>query len=195
MKKHWGFAAAGVLAVAGLAGTAQASGGSSLRQVDIRDRCDEASFNAAIGPGSCEYAPGSNPRGRITFEEFGTQLNKVDNGDDHWRFDQADRTVNQGEALTLAVHNEGGEFHTFTRVGGDTGIATDTGGCVPPIFLGLERAPADPAVCTAQLTPAPSGSGVLSGTTREVTVPTGTKGTVMYLCLIHPWMHTTITVR
>ena len=50
-------------------------------------------------------------------------------------------------------------------------------------------------MCAAQLTPAPSGSGLLSGMSREFTVPTNAKGTVEYLCLIHPWMQTAVTVR
>src|SRR3954447_3432958 len=47
----------------------------------------------------------------------------------------------------------------------------------------------------AQLTPAPTGSGLLPGMTHEFNVPTGTKGTVVFKCLIHPWMQTTVTVH
>src|SRR5262245_61722646 len=130
MKRRWGFAvAAGALVAAGLAGTANASGGSGVREVSVRDRCDPDSFNEVVGPGTCVYGPGTNQRGLITFEEFIAQVNPVDNGDDHWRFNPDDRTVKQGEKLTFAVHNEGGETHSFTRVGGDTGIDPNTGGC------------------------------------------------------------------
>jgi len=190
-----GFAIAGALVLAGSAGTAHASGGSGARPLDIQDRCDEASFNAALFPGACAYAPSSNPRGRITFAEFGAQLNPTDNGDDHWRYNPAERTVKQGESLTFAVHNEGGEMHTFTRVGGDTGILPNTGGCVPQIADALVKQLADPAVCGVEALPEPlGGRGLVPGSTRVVTVPTSSKGSIQYMCLIHPWMKVVVTV-
>ena len=203
MKKTWGIAiAAGVLVVAGLSGTASARGGDGVREVRIQDRCDPATFNAdppvgpGLGPNTCVYGRGTNQRGLTTFGDFFALVNPVDNGDDHWRFNPDNRDVKVGEKLTFAVHNEGGEFHTFT-------LASDpnSGGCIPPIFLGLQKPPSPE--CEPTFVPAPGAdpipveftiSGVPSGGDLMVEVPTDTAGTVTYMCLIHPWMQTVVTV-
>jgi len=194
MKKGWGFAvAAGALVAAGLSGTAWASGGAQSRDLTIVDRCDPASFNAAVGPGACEYAPGSNQRGTITFAEFAASLNPTAFGDDHWRFNPSERSAKVGERLTFNVHNEGGEFHTFTRV------AKFGGGCVDQLNgpLELTLAPECDGVHfdpTAPPPPAFITTGVPSGMNHTVDVDTSKAGTVKYQCLIHPWMRTAVTV-
>jgi plastocyanin len=44
---------AGLAALLGLASAAGSSAASATRQVQVLDDCDPATFNAAIGPGTC----------------------------------------------------------------------------------------------------------------------------------------------
>ena len=95
------------------------------------------------------------------------------------------------------MHNEGGEFHTFTRV------AHFGGGCVDlPKSVGAPR-PAHPGARVRRCRRARRTdlfrlafitSGVPSGTDLSVKVDTTTAGTINYQCLIHPWMRTVVTV-
>lgn len=82
---------AGLAALLVLVPTVGASATSATRQVQILDDCDPATFNAAIGPGTCVKDGGT------TFSEFIAQL-RLDAGG------------------TLQAHNRGGEDHTFTEV-------------------------------------------------------------------------------
>ena len=126
--------------------------GSADTDVTMVDRCDPATFNAAVRPGTCVYGPGSNQRGTITFPEFAASLNPTDFGDDHWTFNPSDRNADVGRGLRFAVHNEGGEFHTFTRV------ANFGGGCVPEVSgpLGLTPVPECAAVVETPDGPVPA---------------------------------------
>src|SRR4051794_25816957 len=86
-----------------------ASAAKSGNRVRIEDRCEPASFNAAIGPGTCVGG------GTTTFAEFREELNPVDFGHDHWRFKvNGGSTIRRGESISVV--NNGGEFHTFTEV-------------------------------------------------------------------------------
>jgi hypothetical protein len=69
------------------------------------------------------------------------------------------------------------------------------GGCVPPlnIPLGLTMAPECAAV-GANGAPAWLVAGLVPGASRDVSAPTQ-PGTYNYMCLIHPWMRTTVSVR
>jgi len=91
---------------------------------------------------------------------------------------------------SIKVVNNGGEFHTFTEV------EEFGGGCVPelngPLELGFapECEPTFPdgtPVAFAETGIPPLG-GVL-------TVNPTSKGTHKFICLIHPWMRTEVTVR
>jgi plastocyanin len=166
---------------------AAATMAAGVRRVDVEDRCDPATFNAAIGPGTCV----DHDRGRITFAEFAAQLNPQDFGDDHWRFNFGRGKIDAGETLQAA--NSGGEFHTFTEV------QNFGGGCVDLLNgpLGLSPVPECAPiteVAPGQIVPtAFLTTGVDPGTTRDVTglAP----GTHKFQCLIHPWMRTEVTVR
>jgi plastocyanin len=159
-----------------------ANAAKSGNRVRVEDRCEQASFDAAIAPGTCVG------NGTTTFDEFLAKLNPVDFGDHHWRFKvSGGSTIKLGQSISVV--NTGGEFHTFTEV------ADPAGGCVPFInaALGepgtpLEPAPecADPAIFPGSVIPP------LGGT--ETVTPT-TKGTHHYICLIHPWMLTDVTVK
>lgn len=153
------------------------------REIRLQDRCDQASFDAAVGPGTC--APVVDDP--VTFDEFAEELNPEDGGHGAWRFKSDTLNARPGEHIH--VHNTGGEAHTFTRV------AELGGGCVPDlnIPLGLE-----PVAECASDTPAPPPiffeTLVPPGGAMDVSAPMS-PGTYTYMCLIHPWMVSTITVR
>lgn len=155
----------------------------SPREIRVEDRCDQETFDAAVGPGTCAPVI-DNP---ITFDEFLEELNPDDFGHGAWRFNSDTLGARPGEHIH--VHNTGGEAHTFTRV------AELGGGCVEELNvpLGLEPVPE----CTSD-TPAPPPiffeTLVPPMASIDVTAPTA-PGTYFYMCLIHPWMTTTVTVR
>src|SRR6478735_3247070 len=94
-----------------------ANAAKSGNRVRVEDRCEQASFDAAIGPGTCVG------NGTTTFDEFLAKLNPVDFGDHHWRFKvSGGSTIKLGQSISVV--NTGGEFHTFTEV------AEFGGGCV-----------------------------------------------------------------
>jgi plastocyanin len=165
---------AGLAALLLLVSAAGASA-ASTRQVQVLDDCDPATFNAAIGPGTCVKDGGT------TFSEFIAQLLSQGRAP-AWRFAPDELRLDPGG--TLAAPNRGGEVHTFTEV------ANFGGGCIQALndLLGL--------------TPVPECAGFPGGAFAATLVPAG--GTVTtsplppgihrYECLIHPWMQTTVTV-
>ncbi len=161
-----------------------ANAAKSGNKVRVEDRCEAASFNAAIGPGTCVG------NGTTTFDEFLETLNPVDFGDHHWRFKvSGGSTIKLGQSISVV--NTGGEFHTFTEV------ASYGGGCVPELNGPLGLTPVAECLPLAGPDGPPlafitSGIGPLGGT---LNVTPTTKGTHHYLCLIHPWMRADVVVR
>jgi plastocyanin len=169
-------AAAVITAVA--VGAAGASAfAASEPTVKMRDACDEASFNAVVGPGTCIDA------GNVTFDEFVDSLVQHQN---HplWNFTPTTRTVELGS--TVDVANVGGEFHTFSRTdefGGGfveflndiLGLTTIADGCMEP--------------------PGPTNAFVDAGDTGTISTTALGPGTHKFICCIHPWMQSTLTVR
>ena len=165
---------AGLAALLVVVPAAGASAASATRQVQVLDDCDPASFNAAIGPGTCVKD------GTTTFQAFVGQL-LAQGRAPAWRFAPGQLRLDAG---TLQAHNRGGEDHTFTEV------ASFGGGCIAVLndLLGL--------------TPVPECAGFPGGAFAATLVPPG--GTVTtaplppglhrYECLIHPWMRTTVSV-
>src|SRR5215467_2247420 len=86
--------------------------------VRMQGPCDPATFNAAVGPGTCIGD------GTITFNHFISELTSAHKVG-AWHYDPAAGTVDEGTALTL--ENRGGETHTFTKV------ANFGGGFVAPL--------------------------------------------------------------
>ncbi len=179
-------AIAGALAVnAILAGGLLAAAGSSSKGtspvvVEAQDDCEPATFNAVLGPGACVGD------GDTTFDSLIGQL-IADQDAPKWRFSREHHKIKQGRGL--AVHNSGGEFHTYTEV------AEHGGGCVPELnhLLGLSpvaecQPEAAPGVPLAFVT-----TGVPAGGHLDVT-GLG-RGVHRFQCLIHPWMRSTITIR
>jgi hypothetical protein len=119
---------AGLVALLVLVPMVGASAASTTRQVQVLDDCDPATFNAAIGPGTCVKDGGT------TFSEFIAQL-LAQGRAPAWRFAPAQLRLDAGG--TLAAHNRGGEDHTFTEV------ASFGGGCIQALndLLGLTPVP------------------------------------------------------
>jgi plastocyanin len=165
----------GITALLALVLAAGTSALSSSRQVVMLDDCDPATFNAAIGPGTCVK------EGSTTFSEFIGQLLSQGRAP-AWRF--APEQLKLAAGGTLEAPNKGGEEHTFTEV------ANFGGGCIQALndLLGL--------------TPVPECAGFPGGAFAATLVPAGgtlTTGTLApgihrFECLIHPWMQTTVEV-
>jgi hypothetical protein len=158
--------------------TIAAYAGPAVRTISMRDECDPASFDAAVGPGTCVGD------GDVTFAEFLGAL--ADGGHEKWRFNssntEADRAVN--------AHNRGGEAHTFTPV------AHFGGGFVEALNMGQEPL----TECAAR---DDDGNVIPTASALATLVPPGgdsrtiplSKGTHRFQCRIHPWMQSTVRVR
>src|SRR3954465_2655880 len=154
------------LAVAGVAACSDSSGPVETTNVSMPDQCDAASFNAALGAGTC------STQGSVTFAQFNGELNSS-----HqvaaWRYVPSTLEIHVGQAITAI--NQGGETHTFTEV-------DQFGGGIVPSLNELAHATAV----------APEGQALEAddfvapgGTYREQVSETGT---VKFQCCIHPWM-------
>ena len=166
---------AGLAALLVLVPAASSSAASATRQVQVLDDCDPATFNAAIGPGTCIKDGGT------TFSEFIAQL-LAQGRAPAWRFAPEQLKLEAGG--TLQAQNRGGEDHTFTEV------ANFGGGCIQALndLLGLTPVPecaGFPGGAFAATAVAPGG---------RVTTSPLSLGVHRYECLIHPWMRTTVTV-
>ena len=163
--------AVGLAGMVALAAPAEAKTQGS--QVAVRDDCDPATFNQALGPGACVGSGGTT---------FDALIGSVATTGSHpkWRNNPTALTVQAGR--TVSAFNKGGEAHTFTEV------ARFGGGCVDALnqLLGLTPVPecADLAVFPGGIL-APGAAGAPLRLSR---------GTHTFQCLIHPWMHTTVVV-
>src|SRR5262252_10975913 len=90
-------------ALTGVAATLTAD--QSPQVVQVRDDCDPATFNAAVGPGTCVG------NGDTTFPDFLAEVT-ANQSAEQWRFNP-DRV---SEPRPLVARNRGGETHTFTKV-------------------------------------------------------------------------------
>jgi plastocyanin len=142
-------------------------------QVSAQDQCDIASFNAALGSGTC------TKQGNVTLSAFNSELNST-----HqvaaWRFEPAALSVRVGQAIT--VRNDGGEKHTFTEV------AAFGGGIIPALNSASGNTQEAPE-CAALAANAMIAPGATFRADPETDV-----GVEHYQCCIHPWMRATVTV-
>jgi hypothetical protein len=152
---------------------ADAKGGPQVRRVQLLDRCDPETFNAAVGPGACTR------NGGVTFDHFIAQLVKLGRAP-AWRFSPPRGKLASGG--TVLAKNRGGEDHTFSEV------AAYGGGCVQVLNDILGLTPVDE--CPEGLSPS---ALIHPGDTRAVTGLAS--GVHRFQCLIHPWQHSTIRVR
>lgn len=171
--------------------------------VRIWDACDPASFNAAVGPGTC--IPGHH--GQTNFQDFFAELD-LDQIAGGWRFNPLLNTTDGVLKLVqlelqpgdrISLQNVGGETHTFTRVAeygggffdplnGRTGNPTPVPECARVLPDG-SLAP-QPETDTNQFVEAGTTEvGPLAGT------PVLPLGVTHWQCCIHPWMRLNVAVR
>ena len=183
------FVAAGVLAAALFAVSGPAMAGSGgARDVQMQDRCDPATFDAALNdPHACE----PTEHGNIAFGDLPASMIATGRHP-KWRFTRTAFDIKPGGTIKLT--NVGGEMHTFIQVE-QLGLP----GCAPPVNAAIGR-PGLSTHCDEILPVAPPPGSPLkqtaafSGGSFTVTAPT-TPGTYFYVCLIHPWMESTVTVK
>jgi plastocyanin len=141
----------------------------AVRNVQIMDRCDPASFNAMFGD-VCSLRNSGVP-----VEQFLARVNPRDGGHSAWRFSPGQMSLRPGQ--TLQLNNRGGETHTFTEV-------VDFGtGIVPPLNDALP-----PGTPPAQ----PIGDLRFIGPGEQLDLSALPAGAHRFECLIHPWMRATI---
>ncbi len=176
---------------------------SETKTIRIWDACDPASFNAAVGPGTC--IPGHH--GQTNFADFFAEL-QLDGIAGAWRFNpmlNASDGVFKLVRLELApgdhisLQNVGGEIHTFTKV------EEFAGGFFAPLN-GLTGNPEPAPECArvlpdGSLAPQPetdTNQFVEAGTT-ELGPIAGTPvlpiGVTHWQCCVHPWMRMNVVVR
>jgi plastocyanin len=162
------FAIAGVLAAC-----SDTSAPATSAFVSMKDECDPATFNAALGAGTCTR------QGNTTFAQFNAELT-ASHRVAAWQFVPTELSVLVGQSVQ--AKNDGGEMHTFTEV------ETFGGGIIPE----LNEASGNPTVapeCAALA----NADLVLPGRTFTTDVATEA-GTEHYQCCIHPWMRAEVTV-
>lgn len=187
----------GTLLLCGLVfvGTAAASSGKSVRVIELHDRCDAATFNAAGVP-CVAKADGTVTLQRL-FGVISARPAQVLRARDAlgWRFQPDEISVKVG--TTLMAANVGGEVHTFTEVT-DTGFVNS---CIPqiaPIFA-KELPPPTAAEC-GTLAPGPNSTvvfpvGFKGNPPTTASTVVSDSGKELYQCLIHPWMRLTVKAR
>jgi hypothetical protein len=152
--------------------------------VQIKDQCDPATFNAAVGAGTCQG------NGAVTFQQFLNELNVLHFAP-QWQFVPSQSQMTAGQ--TFVATNMGGEVHSFTEV-------DKFGGGVIPLLNQLSNSGATVPECSAAFAAfqagTPDSSFLFPGQAFTDTEGADDVGhPVLYQCCIHPWMHETITVR
>jgi hypothetical protein len=189
--------------VAMLLGGLASANAQTTKTITMRDACDPASFNAAVGPGTCV----AGHHGQTLFPDFIGEL-QSDKNAGAWRFNPmlnategnfrlARLDLTSGDQTT--IQNVGGETHTFTRVN------KFEGGFIAPLN-GLSGNP-DPAPECAQvlpngmLAPQPESATnqfVEAGKTESGPMagsPALPEGVSRWECCIHPWMRMIVVVH
>jgi hypothetical protein len=189
MWKRYSYAC-GLVAIAAIAAGAYGPtvhAGPSVRTVQLRDDCDPASFNAAVGPGTCVGG------GDTAFPDFLAEVMEQGSAD-KWRFNPTDSEADQG----VNTQNRGGETHSFTEVkhfGG--GFIEVLNGGMEPLDECAARAPDGTLIRDQNGALVPASPAILTFVPAGTSSPTKAlkKGTHIFQCCIHPWMHTTLVVR
>lgn len=142
------------------------------QKIGMYDNCDPASFNAAVGPGTCIGM------GTRTFGSFIEQLTRFHTIGE-WRFSPTPISVKVGDTFT--AFNLGGETHTFTEV-------EDFGGGINDTLNSLVGLTVKAPECT-QL---PGAAFIPPGGTA--TDHADDPGVEKYQCCIHPWMRAQVRI-
>jgi plastocyanin len=163
------------LAPALIAACSDSSGPRLNARVSMQDDCDPATFNAALGAGTC------SKQGATTFAAFNSELN-ANKSVAKWQFVPAAFTIHVGQSITAV--NDGGEMHSFTEV------AQFGGGIVPALNTASGNTVEAPE-CAALPQTDLVASGALFTTDAATAADVGTEH---YQCCIHPWMRANVTV-
>lgn len=147
---------------------AQAEANRSDISVNIHDACDAATFNAAVGPGTCSRTGG------MKFAQFISEL-QMHQMVQAWDFAPPGFQASVGQ--TIIATNRGGETHTFTHVAA-------FGGGIVPILNQLSGNPNVAPECTRL----EADDFVPPGGTHSA--PVTESGNQKFQCCIHPWMRT-----
>jgi len=171
--------------------------------ITMRDACDPASFNSALGLGHC--VPGHH--GNTLFADFIGELQSDQNAG-AWRFNPMLNAtagtfhlvrldLTSGDLTNLV--NNGGEVHTFTRVaqfGG--GFKAKLNGLTGNSVPAPECAQVLPDGSLAQQPESPTNQFVEAGNT-EAGPTAGSSalplGVSLWQCCIHPWMRMVVVVH
>lgn len=176
-------------AAVGLALTLTPAVASASGDLEVQDRCEEASFNAA---GIDCFRPAGDGGGDVSLDELFASL-VARQTHDKWRFKGDKIKIREGQPLKISM-TRGGEAHTVTEVPA-FGL-----GCVPdlngPVFPGQDpfAVPLDICANPATFTPGIFGGDLIVPGMTFTKVGL-TKGTHRFMCMIHPWMKSTVTVR
>ena len=178
-------ALAAVTASMALAGTAGASGGGVV--IQAQDACDPATF----GP-LCERSGESGKR--VSFDRAIAELG-TKGSIGGWRFSPDKVNVHVGESVQAAI-GRGGEGHTWTDV---TTVGFQDRGCIAEINAAIFQGDDSVSPICGPVIPE-AGVPVLILQTflppdAPATVDTSHAGTQLFQCVIHPWMHATVSVR
>jgi hypothetical protein len=174
----------------------------TTKTITMRDACDPASFNAAVGPGTC--IPGQH--GNTLFTDFIGEL-QTDQNAGAWRFNpMLNATAGTFKLVRLdltsgdqtTIQNKGGETHTFTRV-------DKFGGGFKAVLNGLTGNPVPAPECAqvlnGTLMPQPesatnqfveAGKTEAGPTAGRSALPLGVS---RWECCIHPWMRMVVVVH
>jgi plastocyanin len=153
--------------------------------VALVDNCDPATFNAAVGPGTCATTP---HRHDTPFAEFFGLLfsplaaNVI--GHPAWQFSPGYISVRAGQ--TVRATNVGGEAHTFTEV-------TAFGGGFVPLLNGVGGPAGTVPLVPATACVSPGGTIMAAGET--VRIDGLFPGVHKFQCCIHPWMRAVVDVE
>jgi plastocyanin len=172
-RKFFHLVGATILAVAGARAAGVAAG---VRAVDLHDQCDPATFNAAIGPGTC-----TGNGGGVPFDEFVAEVTRTQQAG-AWHIAPGVVQMRDGEALQAS--NTGGETHTFTEV-------AEFGGGFVDFLNQLSGNPVPAPECNPGSNPEIQFVGPGQKTSPDLEEP----GVHHYQCCIHPWMRTDVIVR
>jgi hypothetical protein len=150
----------------------------------MRDFCDQKTFDAAVGAGTCipiiKGVPG------MPFGFFFAEL-VADKSVGEWRFNPD--TIEAEEGTKLILENRGGETHTFTKVRkfGGGFVAPLNGPSGTPIPVS-ECAQVLPDGSLAPQPETPDNQFVEALKTEEGPTIRQDEGPILFQCCIHPWM-------
>jgi plastocyanin len=159
------------LAATALVACSDSVGPRANATVSVQDQCDPASFNAALGAGTC------TKQGSMTFAQFNSELNSTQKVA-AWQFVPSNLTIRIGQSI--AATNDGGEIHTFTEV------AAFGGGIVPALNQASGNNVEAPECKTLT-----AADEIMPGATFTTDAETSA-GTELYQCCIHPWMRAVV---